>query len=331
MNEHTSAHAESAPLTAFNPSAHPVVVAVGTRDSAAILDAARVVAARLPGAPVRVLSVVEPMALYDYGPELAAIPPSLIERQRARRLDEVCGAIARTLGEVPGAAQWPVAVRYGDPATAIASEAAAADAQLVVMGIGAHGPLNRMLGAETTLGTLRRLRCPVWAVAGGLRELPRTAVLATDFSPGSLHAGAYALPLLADGATLFLVHVWSRTTLPHAALLAADAAYERSLPGRFATASAALNAPPSVSVKPVELVGNADEEILSFARGHGADLLVAGTHGRSFVQRLFVGSVATALLRGAECSVLVVPDAAVTEPAHVGPSATAPWLGRLIG
>ncbi|HEX6306642.1 MAG TPA: universal stress protein [Longimicrobiales bacterium] len=47
--------------------------------------------------------------------------------------------------------------------------------------------------------------------------------------------------------------------------------------------------------------------ILAFAEEFRADLIVIGTHGRRGLDRLLLGSVADKVVRGAECSVLVVP------------------------
>jgi len=231
-----------------------------------------------------------------------------MEIQLASRRQAVQVLMARARRGAEEGPEWVMQVRYGERAATIAQEAAALDAQLVVMGIGQHGPINRLLATETTLATLRRVRCPVLAIAGTMRTLPRTVVAAIDFGPGSIHAVSRALPLLAEGATLFLVHAWERSEMTHPALQEADDAYERALPERFARLRSALTVPASVTVKTVELVGRPVEEVLEFARGHRADLIVAGTHGRGFVERLIVGSVATALLRGSTCSVLIAPD-----------------------
>ncbi len=50
--------------------------------------------------------------------------------------------------------------------------------------------------------------------------------------------------------------------------------------------------------------------ILQYAAGLPADLVVLGTHGRSGVERMLMGSVAEKVLRKAECPVLTVPPKA---------------------
>jgi nucleotide-binding universal stress UspA family protein len=60
------------------------------------------------------------------------------------------------------------------------------------------------------------------------------------------------------------------------------------------------------TVHSASLTGRPDEEILRFVRDGCFDLLVVGTHGRSGLKRLVLGSVAERVLRHAECPVLVI-------------------------
>ena len=71
--------------------------------------------------------------------------------------------------------------------------------------------------------------------------------------------------------------------------------------------------------------GNTAEEILQAAKEIGCDLIVMGSHGRSVMGRLLLGSVAEAVMRKADCPVLTVkvatpkatPSASQSEPANV--------------
>jgi nucleotide-binding universal stress UspA family protein len=61
-----------------------------------------------------------------------------------------------------------------------------------------------------------------------------------------------------------------------------------------------------IPVTHVLLEGDPAAEIVRYGRDAGVDLIVLGTHGRTGVERLVLGSVAERVLRDASCSVLVV-------------------------
>lgn len=75
------------------------------------------------------------------------------------------------------------------------------------------------------------------------------------------------------------------------------------------------------SARAVSLVGGVQEEILNAVKSERADLIVAGTHGRTGVPRFLFGSEAEAMYRHSTCPILVI-----------GPSARAavdaPWAPR---
>jgi nucleotide-binding universal stress UspA family protein len=54
------------------------------------------------------------------------------------------------------------------------------------------------------------------------------------------------------------------------------------------------------------LQGHPADEIVRLASGHMVDLIVVGTHGRTGLTRVLVGSVAESIMRHAKCPVLVV-------------------------
>ncbi|WP_428266059.1 universal stress protein [Haliangium sp.] len=60
-------------------------------------------------------------------------------------------------------------------------------------------------------------------------------------------------------------------------------------------------------------LGTPAEEILTLADEVDADLVVVGTHGRSGLERLFMGSVAERVVRHARCPVLVMRSKPATE------------------
>jgi nucleotide-binding universal stress UspA family protein len=63
---------------------------------------------------------------------------------------------------------------------------------------------------------------------------------------------------------------------------------------------------PHIPVHHVFLEGDPAREIVEYAAKAGMDLIVMGTHGRTGLERLLMGSVAEKVMREANCSVLVV-------------------------
>lgn len=77
-------------------------------------------------------------------------------------------------------------------------------------------------------------------------------------------------------------------------------------------AIAKLNA--SVSASPTVGVGEPAEEILRVARDEAVDLIVMGTHGRTGLHHVLLGSVAETVMRTAPCPVFTVKAAAQVAP-----------------
>jgi nucleotide-binding universal stress UspA family protein len=63
---------------------------------------------------------------------------------------------------------------------------------------------------------------------------------------------------------------------------------------------------PRIPVRHIFLEGDPAAEIVRYALDAGIDLIVMGTHGRTGLERLLMGSVAEKVMREAKCSVLVV-------------------------
>jgi nucleotide-binding universal stress UspA family protein len=72
----------------------------------------------------------------------------------------------------------------------------------------------------------------------------------------------------------------------------------------------------SIPVNHILLEGDPATEIVRYAHDAAMDLVVMGTHGRTGLERLLMGSVAEKVLRDSPCSVLVVKlPRALTVPA----------------
>jgi nucleotide-binding universal stress UspA family protein len=134
----------------------------------------------------------------------------------------------------------------------------------------------------------------------------RTILHPTDFSPQSACGYQMACALARDyGARLVLLHVHPPELIyGEGYVLPPDPAavlkeLRQELDG--------LSAPePGIRVDRAVKEGDPVMEILATARETGCDLIVMGTHGRTGVGRLLMGSVAEAVLRKAPCPVLTV-------------------------
>ena len=281
----------------------PILVAVGEHGPHVIRAAATLAPAL--GDHVHVYSAVELLPIEILSNEPPLISPSFQEELRASRQQRVRACVEEVVEHGRG---WEIDVEHGDPASSITRRARELDAPLIVMGIGRHHPIDRIVGAELTLRVIRNASCPVLAVVGELSQRPVEVVVATDFSPPCAQALEAVFPLLGDRATLHLVHVWEPSGSTEAMMVDIEAKYERGLPTRFARFVSALHVPPGVEVRTEIREGKVVPQILAYAEAHHADLLLAGRHGLNPFARLFVGSVTTALVRGATCSVLVTPE-----------------------
>jgi nucleotide-binding universal stress UspA family protein len=146
--------------------------------------------------------------------------------------------------------------------------------------------------------------------AGGKRF--RHILHASDFSPASRRAFDTALRLAkVDGATLILVHVLEPAVPWVEVDYASPRAYKLIASARNAAAKrldALVRKAKAAGVRSVgRLVdGNPRDVILSAAKRLHADLVVVGTHGRTGLDKLLVGSVAERVVAMAPCPVLTV-------------------------
>ena len=135
----------------------------------------------------------------------------------------------------------------------------------------------------------------------------------TDFSTASRPALDRAVGLAREShAELLLLHVMAPVVpvvgegyIPPQTYEAIEAAARKSAQKKIeALAAGARKA--SVRVRTLLTEGSAHERILAAAKSQRANLIVMGTHGRSGLARLIVGSVASRVVAGASCPVMTV-------------------------
>jgi nucleotide-binding universal stress UspA family protein len=131
-------------------------------------------------------------------------------------------------------------------------------------------------------------------------------LFATDFSPYSNAALPYALAIAHQyGAKLYATHVLSSDSYlfapPESWSALVDQAEPRQLDG--ARLEEHLRGVPHQVLNPV---GDISDVLFRLVRDHEIDLLVLGTHGRTGLPKLLMGSVAEKIFRLASIPVLTV-------------------------
>jgi nucleotide-binding universal stress UspA family protein len=134
-----------------------------------------------------------------------------------------------------------------------------------------------------------------------------TIVHATDFSPQSEAAFGVACAMARDyHAKVIVVHARQTPTMAFGEFGALPPAPEDTEEGLRARLANIHPADKTIEVERFLAEGEPAEEILHLANDRHADLIVLGTHGRTGLGRLVMGSVAEKVMRRAKCMVLTV-------------------------
>lgn len=139
----------------------------------------------------------------------------------------------------------------------------------------------------------------------------RKILVPTDFSPHAQKALEWAVFLASTHeAEIVLLHV----VAPASAMWAPDVEVERKIEEDLAElwtrTEARLKTEASTlrekgrEVLPLVVRGQPFREICEVAKGHAVDLIVMGTHGRTGLEHVWLGSVAERVVRQAPCAVL---------------------------
>ena len=252
------------------------------------------------------VSVVDPMAAAWMTVSVpVAGEAALRDEQRQRRLE-----LRQYLADRTGTRRpWPVRVALGTPANAILDAARGAD--LVIMGLRRERLIERIIHDATTPHVVRESTVPVLAVTPDLGGMPRTVVVAVDFSPASNAAARLACTLFTGCARLVLVHIESDFD---AAIANLDEitrmVREDGWAGAFQRLLDTLPLPAGTKVETVVVRGTVPKTLIAFAKRRGADVLVVARQPHDLAERVLVGTVTAGLVRRAPCSLLITPPAA---------------------
>lgn len=208
-------------------------------------------------------------------------------------------------------------VEEGKVGEVLARVAAEEDAGLIVTGIARGESLGRTLLGSTVDWLARHAAVPVLVVRDRVHGAYRNVVVASDFSASSRLALDSSLSFF-PGVETTLFHAFDvpfpgtrdatnqANTIEHAR----DAALKE---GTRLLDAAGLTAEQRAGIRIVAEQGEPVRLTYEFARDHGADLIALGTHGRTGLFEILIGSIAKLILETAATDVLLVRDPRASE------------------
>jgi len=261
------------------------------------------------GAAVRLVHVVEPLDVYQRASH-PLTPPLTLEDISAR-----AGAILQAIAARQEFAHLKVEyeVRPGKPFVELIIAAKAWLADLIVVG-GASRMVEPFLGS-TSERVLRKALVPVMVAKKSLSSQAKTFLVATDFSSSAKKAAEEAIKLARcfRGRVVFLHVLYHFYTVAYAHELGVSLPISPPAPEEIEPDwKTFLDDLPleNIDWEKVTEEGEAASAIVQKAAHIQADAIVMGTHGRTGLPHMLLGSVAEKVVRTASCPVLTVrPEA----------------------
>ena len=275
-------------MTALSENGTLGVVLVATDGSDYSTGAIRVGVALAKASGARLIG----LSIAVYNPEYSTLVPNLhVEAENRAR--EALNAFVAEAGEGNEAMTREAA----DPYQGILEGAKECGADIVVIGRRGKRGLARIMVGDATVKVIGHAECPVLVTPRAARLWGKRVLLATDGSPHS-KAAAIATGNLAKQAGL-PVTVVSVVTSSHSQARRLEAE-------QFVAANVEHLRGLGVVADGNIMEGQPDETIIKAANDVAADLIVMGSHGRTGLAKVLLGSVAERVIGQAWCPVLVV-------------------------
>jgi nucleotide-binding universal stress UspA family protein len=146
----------------------------------------------------------------------------------------------------------------------------------------------------------------------------RNILFATDFSEASMHALPYVAVIAGKlSSSVYLCHIVEPNPLVFSAPEAAPSLYEGMRNQAITQLEALAHSPELKDLEPKTVVGEGaiGDALPNLVVEKKIDLIVMGTHGRTGMRRLLLGSAVEAVCRVATCPVLTVGPSLAPRPA----------------
>lgn len=238
---------------------------------------------------------LSPVRMVLSNPEYDVLAPEVLARHDVEAfaaLEQLC---ARAQGA--GITCAPLVMHGIHPHAEILEAAEASQADLIVMGRRGRRGLARLMVGDATARVVSQARCKVLVVPRASGIWSKGILLAIDGSRYSDKAAVNAIKL----AQTFNLPLIITTVCASVA----DASLCRDAEGVVARVLEHARRE-GVRAEPHIVEGEPAQAIVEAARSKGADLIVGGSHGRSGMEKVFLGSVMERVIGHSSCPVLTV-------------------------
>ncbi len=231
-------------------------------------------------------------SVIEFNPEFEALAPQLVEKAEKETREHLEAVKAKLLKE---GIDCEIIVHEGEePFKYIVNEAAKKKVGMIILGRHGRTGLKRLLMGSVTARVIGHAPCKVLVVPQTASVSYGRLLIATD---GSEHSEAAALEAISIAkrcaSDLIAVSV---------------AATEKNLAGAKRNVDKVRQVAEKENIK-VEVLtprGNPYEVIVKTAEKKKADIIVVGSHGRTGIEKLLMGSVTERIIGHSGCPVLVV-------------------------
>ncbi|HHN63852.1 MAG TPA: universal stress protein [Nitrospirae bacterium] len=231
------------------------------------------------------------MSVVETNPELEIYGPTVVEQMEKatkKHLEEI-----REDANKEGIT-CDIVTRHGeDTSRYIVEEAEKIDADVIVMGRRGRSGIKRLMMGSVTALVIGTAPCDVFVVPRAGRLSCKRILIATDGSEYSQKAARKAISIAKRcGSELMAISV-------------AEKEDELAQTEETLKEIKRLAENEGLTVETISVKGTPYEAITTTAQVKEADLIVVGTHGRTGLKKVLMGSVAERVIALAHCTVLV--------------------------
>ena len=232
----------------------------------------------------------------------------LVSAESAPEEEVMARALEREFADVDVIGRMHIA--RGEPTDAIARQAKNSNADLIVTGMARNETFGRFLLGTTVESLSRHASQPLLVVRKRVNGAYQRIVVSTDFSEASRQALVRTVELFPE-QEINLYHVFS---LPMAGLGGVEA--EQKMAEQIQNEDAVeflnnsgLTAEQRRWIRVVVEVGSLESQMARYVRSQDTQLVVMGSHGRTGLLNMLIGSAAARMLEWLPCDSLIVRQA----------------------